>query len=67
VNDDFEFWTLKAGPDGLTRINVRPSGRGRRESWLIATQEAERDILKRWAAFHLEQVGFLPAWVRPWL
>jgi hypothetical protein len=38
-----------------------------RESWLIASEEAERDILKRWAAFHLERVGFLPAWVRPWL
>ena len=58
---------MKAGPDGLTRISVRPSGRDRRESWVIASEEAEHDILKRWAAFHPEQVGFLPAWVRPWL
>jgi hypothetical protein len=41
VTDEFEFWTMKAGPDGLTRISVRPSGRqrGRRESWVIASEE----------------------------
>jgi hypothetical protein len=54
VTDEFEFWTMKAGPDGLTRISVRASGRGRHESWVIASEEAERDILKRWAAFHLD-------------
>jgi hypothetical protein len=47
VTEDFEFRTMKAGPDGLTRISVRASGQGRRESWVIASQEAERDIQKR--------------------
>jgi hypothetical protein len=52
VTDDLEFWTMKAGPDALTRISVRASGQGRRESWMIASDEAERDILRLWAAIH---------------
>jgi hypothetical protein len=57
---------------GLERTRVSCSEATRRcrtprEWWLIASEEAERDILKRWAAFHLERVGFLPAWVRAWL
>jgi hypothetical protein len=39
--DDLEFWTLKSGPDGLTRISVRVSGQGRRDSWLTPTEEAK--------------------------
>jgi hypothetical protein len=53
VLSDFEFWTL--GADGLTRIIVRVSGQGRRESWLAATEEAEGDARRRWAAEHLVQ------------
>jgi hypothetical protein len=44
VTDEFEFWTMKAGPDGLTRISVRASGQGQRESWVIDSEEAERDV-----------------------
>jgi hypothetical protein len=62
VLDQFEFWTMKAGADGLTRISVRMSGQGQRESWLVATDEAEADVLKRWAAEHLERLGFMPVW-----
>lgn len=66
MGDDLEFWSLKPGPDGLTRISVRPSGQGRRASWVVESDEAEQNILKRWAAFHLERVGFLPVWVTAW-
>jgi hypothetical protein len=66
VTDELEFWTMKAGPDGLTRISVRASGRGRQESWVVETEEAEQAVLRRWAAFHLEHVGFLTAWARAW-
>jgi hypothetical protein len=67
VFGDFEFWTMKKGADGLTRISVRVSGQGRPESWVVATDEAEADVLKRWAAEHLEQLGFVPLWARAWL
>jgi hypothetical protein len=66
VLSDFEFWTLKNGPDGLTRISVRVSGKGQRKSWLVATEEAEGDVMKRWAAEHLEWLGFMPTWGRAW-
>jgi len=67
VLNDFEFWTMKEGADGLTRISVRVSGQGQRDSWVAASGEAEADVLKRWAAEHLEQLGFTPAWERAWL
>jgi hypothetical protein len=47
--DQFEFWTIKEGEDSLTRIGVRVSGEGRHASWLVATDDAEADVLKRWA------------------
>ncbi len=64
--DQFEFWTMKAGADGLTRISVRVSGQGRHASWLVASDEAEADVLKRWAAEHIEMLGFLPLSARAW-
>jgi hypothetical protein len=65
--DEFEFWSLKQGPEGLTRISVRVSGQRRQESWLTPTEKAEGDVLKRWATEHLERLGFMPSWVRVWL
>ena len=62
--DDLEFWTLKDGPDGLTRINVRVSGQGPRESWRTPTEEAEGEVPRRWAAEQMEQLGFMPSWAR---
>jgi hypothetical protein len=64
--DQFEFWTLKEGADGLTRISVRVSSQGQRDSWLVASDEAEAEVLKRWAAEHIEMLGFLPPWARAW-
>jgi hypothetical protein len=63
--DDFEFWSLREGPDGRRRIGVRVSGQGRRESWLTPSEEAEGDVLKRWAAEHLERVGACVAMIDP--
>jgi hypothetical protein len=31
------------------------------------TEEAEGDVLRRWAAEHLERLGFMPSWVWAWL
>jgi hypothetical protein len=59
---ELEFWTIKAGPDGLSRVSVRVSGQGRHSSWLISSEDAEPDVLTRWAEFHLELAGFIPAW-----
>ena len=58
---------MKEGADGLTRISVRVSGQGRRDSWLAATDEAEAEVMKRCAAEHLERLGFMPLWARAWL
>jgi hypothetical protein len=65
--NDLEFWTLKQGRDGLTRVSGRVSGQGQRESWVTSTEDAEADVLKRWATEHMEQLGFMPSWARAWL
>jgi hypothetical protein len=64
--DQFEFRTMKEGADGLTRISVRVSGQGRRDSWLVASDDAEADVLKRWAAEHIERLRFIPVRARAW-
>jgi hypothetical protein len=58
--DGFEQSTiLRAGPDGLTRVIVRSSW-AERESILVEAYEAELVVLRRWAAFHRNALGFTP-------
>jgi hypothetical protein len=66
VTATLEPYFIRPGPDGLTRISVRVSGQGQREWWLASTGEAEGDVMKRWAAEHMERLGFMPSWVRGW-
>jgi hypothetical protein len=45
-----EFYSIRPGPDGLSRITRRPEGRGIAESWLedSAVEVAEEAVLLRW-------------------
>ena len=57
-----EFWTIKAGPDGLARISARPSGEGIIESWVVPADGAVGAVIERWAEYHRAQVGYWPTW-----
>jgi hypothetical protein len=52
---------LRTGPDGLTRVITRRSW-AERESVLVETYAAELLVLRRWAEFHRETLGFSPRW-----
>jgi hypothetical protein len=58
--DGFEQSTiLRSGPDGLTRVITRRSW-AERESVLVEANAAELVVLRRWAEFHREALGFMP-------
>jgi hypothetical protein len=60
--DGFEQSTiLRSGPDELTRVITRCSW-AERESVLVGAYAAELLVLRRWAEFHREALGFMPSW-----
>jgi hypothetical protein len=62
--DQFEFWTMKEGTDGLTRSASACRVRGGETPGSRRPDEAEGDVMKRWAAEHLERLGFMLLWAR---
>ena len=52
-----EFYSIRPGPDGLSRITRRPERRGIEESWLVDSAAAEAAVLLCWARFHFEVIG----------
>src|SRR4030095_16900988 len=56
-----EFFSIRPGPDGLSRITRRPERQGIAESWVVDSSAAEEAVLLRWARFHIEVLGFSAA------
>jgi len=57
-----EFYSIRPGPDELSRITRGAERRGIAESWLVDSAAAEGAVLLRWARFHIEALGFAPLW-----
>jgi len=57
-----EVYSLRPGPDGLTRISARFLGEAAGRSWLVPSSRAEDEVLDEWAALHDAVLGFPPSW-----
>jgi hypothetical protein len=57
-----EIYSIKRGPDGLTRVTARCLGGGVGRSWVVTSTEAEELILGVWAELHDRVLGYPPNW-----
>jgi hypothetical protein len=62
VTTTLEVFSLKPGPDGLTRVTARRLGEGVRRSWVVPGERAEDAVLDEWAELHDAMLGYPPNW-----
>jgi hypothetical protein len=57
-----EIYSIKPGPDGLSRVTERRPSAGVHRSWLVPAEHAENTVLDEWAALHDAVPGYPPNW-----